>query len=184
MRPVQRTVLATCALIALLGTPPLAADLAQDRSADELKMAFLITFMKFVEWPPTAFVDASTPLTVGILGEDPFDRGLDEAVRGKRIAAREVRVKRLGINDDLTQVHLLFISGSERARVANILPRLGSAGVLTVSDIEGFAEQGGIIELVLDKNRLRFEINMGAARRLNLQLSSKLLELAKAVIGS
>jgi hypothetical protein len=185
MRTAGRKVLAACALVAFLGTAATAETTQQSTtSADELKMAFVVTFIKFVEWPPMAFADASTPFTVGILGEDPFERGLDEAVRGRKIAGRDVRVKRLGINDDFTNVHLLFISGSERARLGNILGRIGSAGALTVSDIEGFVEQGGIIELVLDENRLRFDVNIAAARRLNLVLSSKLLDLAKTVIGN
>jgi hypothetical protein len=157
-----------------------AASPSRDTTASELKAAFLVNFIRFVEWPPTVLAEQVT-ITVGIVGDDPFERTLDDAVAGKKIGGRDVRIARLGANDNFAGVHLLFIGGSEKGHIRDILQRVGTSSVLTVSDVGGFCDNGGVIELVVSNDRLRSEVNLAAARRVNLQVSSKLLALAKTV---
>jgi hypothetical protein len=170
----------TLGLVAV--APAMRAEGAEPTTSD-VKSAFIVNFMKFVEWPGGAFKTPHDDMVMGIVGADPFDRVLDAMVAGKTINGRGVRVRRMGVKDEMDGLHLLFISASERGRLAQILQRVSTEHVLTVSDIDGFCKAGGMIELVLDDDRLRFEVNLAATKRLNLQVSSRLLALAKAVLN-
>jgi hypothetical protein len=147
----------------------------------QIKAVFLFNFAKFVEWPATAFPDAEAPLRLCVLGEDPFGAALEETVRGESIADRTLAIERSRQVDDLKDCQLLFISRSERDRVATILSQLGPGAVLTVSEVEDFTRRGGIINFYLDGNRVRFEINQASARRMGLKIDAQLLSLAKIV---
>lgn len=147
----------------------------------QVKAAFLFNFAKFIEWPAKAFSDAGAPLQMGVLGKDPFGDILDSAVQGKTINGRSVVVKRSKDLSDLASCHILFIGPSEKDRVLQILDYSKISGTLTVSEIAGFAQKGGMIALVKDGDKVRFEINEGAAKRSGLSVSSKLLKLASAV---
>lgn len=147
----------------------------------QVKAAFLFNFAQFVEWPPAAFPNSGTPICIGILGEDPFGTALDETVRGEIVQNRKLIVQRSRRVEDLKDCQLIFISKSETARVAGILADLDPIPVVTVSEMEGFAQRGGIINLYLAGNKVRFEINPAAARRKGLKISSELLKLATTV---
>ncbi len=165
----------------ILGAALVAQPAGAGQSADELKVAFLVNFMKFVDWPSKAFGDATAPFIVGLVGEDPFDQTLDEAMDGKTVNGRHVRIQRLSSNDDLSVLHMLFVGASEKGRLRDILRRTGGGSVLSVSDLEGFASAGGVIGFNIEGDRLRFDINATAAARSNLAISSKLLTLARIV---
>ena len=147
----------------------------------DLKAAFMFHFAQFVEWPPEALPEGSMPLTIGILGDDPFGTFLDEIVRGERLGARSIQVRRYRRIADIEECNILFISRSENERVAEILAAVKNRPVLTVSDGDGFASQGGIIQFFTDKNRIRIRINLDAAEAANLTISSKLLRVAEVV---
>lgn len=148
----------------------------------EVKAVFLLNFAQFVEWPEETFPSADAPLTIGILGDDPFGAILDRLVQGEKVKNRALAVKRFKRVEDAKGCHLLFISRSERARVPQILAQLGKTSVLTVGETDQFAQQGGVINLRLKGDNVRFEINMDAADRGLLKISSKLLRLA-TIIG-
>lgn len=145
----------------------------------ELKAAFLYNFVKFVEWPADAFAGTRSPLTICVYGEDPFGASLDGAVRGETVGERSLLVQRPQALDRLRDCHVLFVSRSERPRMREILSRLERAPVLTVGDSDGFLREGGMINFVLEENKIRFLINQEAAERSGLRISSKLLRLAK-----
>jgi len=147
----------------------------------EVKAAFLYNFAKFVEWPAEAFLDGNEPILVCIVGRDPFGDILNQTLLGKTVNGKPVIIQRGGITQDMRFCHIVFISSSERKRLAQIMQRLNGASVLTVSEIEGFAELGGIINFTLEGNKVRFEINVTSAERARLRISSKLLALAKAI---
>ena len=147
-----------------------------------VKAAFLYKFVHFVEWPPQAFGEASTPFTIGILGEDPFGRTLDDAVQGKTISGRPLVVRRFASPREVEACQLLFISRSVEPMLGRALESAGATGVLTVSDIDEFARRGGVIELLVVQNTVRFDVNLATAERAALRLSSKLLNVAHAVI--
>lgn len=144
-----------------------------------LKATFLYNFAQFTEWPGHAFTNASAPLVVAVLGEDPFGSDLDDVMRGATSGSRKLLIRRLKPDDKLTDCHLLFICRSEKRRVAAVMEQLAGVPVLTVSELEEFQKQGGIIQLVMEKGQVRFEINVAAAQQANLRLSSKLLHLAR-----
>jgi hypothetical protein len=144
----------------------------------ELKAAFLYNFVKFVEWPPDAFVGERSPLTLCVFGEDPFGGSLDGAVRGETLGERPLTIQRPDDLDELRDCQVLFVSRSERNRMAEVLARVEGAPVLTVGDADGFLRAGGMINFVLEENKVRFLINQTAAERGRLRISTKLLRLA------
>ncbi len=102
-------------------------------------------------------------------------------MRGERLGARPIQVRRYRRIADIGECHILFISRSENERVPEILSAVKNRPVLTVSDGDGFASQGGIIEFFTDKSRIRLRINLDAAQAANLTISSKLLRVAEIV---
>jgi len=173
-----------CALFAALtfmsGGPRLPAQTTISREY-QIKAAFLFNFAQFVEWPPTAFTNAEAPLCIGVLGEDPFGTALEETVLGETVHSRKLIVQHSRRVEDLTACQLIFISKSEKGHVTEILSKLSAREALTVSEIDGFARRGGIINFYLDGNKVRFEINPAIAQREGLKMSSQLLSLGKIV---
>jgi hypothetical protein len=147
----------------------------------EVKAAFLFNFTKFVEWPDGSFEDAHAPIVIGIIGDDPFGDGLIRIVAGQKVQGRAIVIIKYRRGDDLRRCHILFISASERQHSAQILVGLKDASVLTVSDLDGFAAAGGVMQFVMEENRVRFVVNLDAATQGKLRVSAKLLALAQVV---
>jgi hypothetical protein len=146
----------------------------------QVKAAFLYNFSQFIEWPASA-LPGTQPLIIGVLGEDPFGAYLDELVRGERVSNHPLIVRRFHQVAEIRTCHILFISQSEANRLEQILTYLKGRNILTVGDIENFAGRGGMIRFVTENNRIRFGINLAAARDANLTISSKLLRAAEIV---
>ncbi len=144
-----------------------------------LKAVFLYNFAKFVEWPAASFKNPHE-VTLCILGTDPFGDAL-ASIEGKTAMGRKLAVKRIQRIEDARGSQILFISHSEENRLPAILMKARKMHILSVADMEGFAQKGGIITLVTVKNRIRLEINIDASRRAGLKISSKLLGLSKVV---
>ncbi len=147
----------------------------------QVEAVFLFNFTQFVDWPPKAFADPSAPIVIGVLGSDPFGAALDEVVRGEVVQGRPLVVHRAQHIEELADSHILFISRSERARLAPVLATLKGSNVLTVSDLDGFATEGGMICFVLTDNKVRLRVNLEATKTAGLTLSSKLLRVAQIV---
>jgi uncharacterized protein DUF4154 len=146
----------------------------------EVKAAFLYNFARFVEWPRDA-PGGEGAFVVTVLGRDPFGSVLDDTLRGKTIDGKRVVVRRALRSEDVGHSHILFISDSEKDRLPDILKSLDAAPVLTVGDMSQFAERGGVIRFKVDQDRIRLEINVAAAQRSRLKISSQLLKLARIV---
>jgi hypothetical protein len=161
----------------------LAAAAAQERDAPEyeIKAAFLYNFATFVEWPPASFAGPESPFQVGVLGQDPFGRVLEEAFAGKTVHNRRIVIRRSSEVGDLAASHLLFVCTSERERAPKDLEFLKGVPVLMVGEFPGFATMGGCINFFIEGKKVRFEVNLEAAKRANLKVSSKLLRLARVV---
>ncbi len=144
----------------------------------DLEGAFLFQFPKFIEWPDAKFESKDSPIVLSILGQDPFGEALDALVRGKSIGARPFVVRRVHSENEARSAHLLYICQSEKKRLPEILQHLKSSSVVTVADMEKFAEAGGMIQFRVDKNKMRFDINLKTAEEERLKMSSKLLKLA------
>jgi len=156
----------------------------QTPSADEyhVKAAFLYNFAKFVEWPDTAFKNPHEPLVICILGRNSAFRPLlEEAVQGKQIGGRSLVVRETSDPREAADCHLLFIAASEKRHLPAILEVLKASAVLTVGETSNFAGAGGVINFRLENGKVGLEINVCAAQRARLQISSKLLSLARIV---
>lgn len=145
-----------------------------------VKAAFLYNFAKFVEWPATAFNDPNDPLVICVLGQDPFGSGLDE-LQGKSAGKRTIAIRRFKSARDLGRCHIVFVSRPATGSVQDTCRSLGNNAVLTVSDIDHFAQLGGMIGLSTVENKIRFSINLKVAEQAGLKLSSQLLKLATIV---
>jgi hypothetical protein len=147
----------------------------------DVKAAFLYNFAKFVEWPAESFTTDRMPLTICVLGDNPFGKGFD-SIRSKTINNRAIAIREIDDVEAAGACHLLFISMSEQPHVDAVLGSLGKRSVLTVSDMNMFTQAGGMISFVTAENKIRFEINNRATKRAGVKISSQLLKLARTVI--
>src|SRR6266567_4018128 len=157
---------------------------SSDSSEYLIKAGFIYNFAKFVEWPSAAFSQVDSPIVIGVLGTDPFGNVLDRIVEDKKIGPRGFVVKRFKWGKDLKELKdckIVFVSASERAHIDEILQSVKGLPILTVGETPGFAERGGVIRFTLEDNRVRFEINVDAAHQADLNISSRLLTLAKII---
>ena len=166
-------------LIMLAGVFVIPATSGQDRHY-QLKAAFLVNFAQYVEWPTEAFPTEETPFVFGVLGDNPFRPALKDLVTGEVVNGRKAVVEEYKSVREIRRCHILFISDSERTRLPAIMRALKGRSILTVSDLEGFEREGGMIRFVT-QTRVRFRINSAAASEANLTISSKLLRLADSV---
>jgi len=147
----------------------------------QVKAAFLANFAYFVEFPPSAFESPTSPLIIGIVGDDPFGDGIDRLVEHKVVFGHAVQVRRFHDVKSLGKSHLLFVSGSDRQMAAKVIDVVRRTPVMTVGESEGFAQAGGVCNFTREGARVGFEINVNAAGRAGLSLSSRLLALARIV---
>jgi hypothetical protein len=146
-----------------------------------VKAAFLYNFMRFVEWPAAGGADG--PRAVCVAGDDPIVPALQRALLGKSVAGRPLAVHRLEWPPGATSCEILFIPTSAMPEWPRVRAELAERPVLTVGDSPGFVDEGGAVGFFTADNRLRFEVNRGAAARSGLRFSSRLLDLAAAVDG-
>jgi hypothetical protein len=172
-------VLALVAVLALAGgsTPALSADSGAAREY-KVKAAFIYNFAQFVEWPADAFASSKAPIVIGIVGDDPFDGSLENAVRDKTIGGRSLLVEHYKTAANLAPCHILFVPRSEAENVPAILQKTGNF-TLTVGETDDFCAKGGAFRFLLEDNKVRFEVNVDTIRRLRIKVSAKLLKLAK-----
>lgn len=148
----------------------------------QVKAAFIYKFATYIRWPVAAGAETSTPFVIGVLGKDPFGGALDEVVLGQKVQGRPIVVNRLGRAEDALRCDVLFVSSSERGNLRQIFAVLRGAPVLTVGDMDEFAELGGMVNLITTQdNHIRFDINKGAVDRAGLKAPSQLLQLARIV---
>lgn len=155
---------------------------AQSATEYQVKAAFLFNFAKFVEWPADAFSAADAPLQICVLGQDPFGHEFEQVIVDKNVNGHRIEVVHPSGVPQAKACHIIFVATPEKQQVREILRGLRGASVLTVGDTAGFVQMGGVINFVLDENRVRFEINVKAAERAHLKISSRLLTVAKLIV--
>jgi hypothetical protein len=153
------------------------ADEADVRRETQLKSAYLLNFVKFVEWPPTTSAD--TPLIFCFLGGLRMRETLENGIESKRVGSRPLTLRQIQTPGETEGCSVLYVEEKWASNLA--APRDPPPPMLTVSDAKGFAHNGGIIELFTNENRLKFIINVDNARRAGLRISSGLLQLAAGV---
>ncbi|MCD6175814.1 MAG: YfiR family protein [Planctomycetes bacterium] len=195
-------ILAVCILFAaLFAVPAMAADSKEDRE-QKIKAAFLYNFINFVDWPKEKMPDNDEPIIIGILGNKDFIKDFapikDKRIRGKDIVIRyfeDLNVSEKSENKDgskqkqiiesLKKCHVVFLCSCDSAstdNLAEITAALGNSPVLMVGEQAEFLENGGHIRFLVEKKKVRFEINLDSAERDGLKIRSKLLKLATRVI--
>jgi hypothetical protein len=155
---------------------------AGESSADaENKSKFLLNFAEFTDWPETAFANEQTPLTIAILGHDPFGKDLDKLAENDVLKGRSVVVRRHRKVEEIKTCHILYVSESEKSRMDRILRALKGKPVLTVSEIENAAVRGVMIQMKTENDKIRLAINLESSKAAHLTLKSKLLRLGEIV---
>ena len=146
----------------------------------DVKAAFLLNFVRFVDWSDRMRGDTDKELILGIAGEDRFGNALN-LIRGAKVKNRTLVIKNVVDSNSLINCDILFISSSEKDRLPTLMAALKDLPILTVSEIEGFAQRGGIINFIIVEKKIRFEINPDAAKQVGIHISSQLLQLARIV---
>jgi hypothetical protein len=147
----------------------------------KIKAAFLLNFAKFITWPEQTLTSVEQPFSFCVLGRDPFGAALTP-LQARTVAGHSIRVRYLETPAESRTCQMLFITDSEKEKLSGILKELENIAVVTVSDIPGFVENGGIIEFVSSQGRLAFKINLAEAGKRHLRINASLLNLASEVI--
>jgi hypothetical protein len=145
----------------------------------QVKAVYLYNFGRFVKWPESGAKDDA--FTICVLGRDPFEVILDSTLANEKIDSHKLVAKRIANYKEAKSCRIVFISASELSRAKEILSLLEGSPVLTVSDMSSFVSNGGMIQFVLQDNKVRFEVNLTAAEKAGLTLSSQLLKVATEV---
>jgi hypothetical protein len=158
---------------------------AADEPIDEyqVKAAFIYNFARFVQWPSWAFPNANDPFAICILGRDPFGRSLEDTVAGRTIEGHPLVVRHVADRRKAAGCQIVFIDSTESRHLLPTAGDLRPTGILTIGESEAAAAGGVIINFRLDADKVRFDINLEAADREKLKISSRLLSLAR-IVGS
>jgi hypothetical protein len=167
---------ATIAVVLLLtGT------IAQEVTAPALKAGYIYNFVRFTEWPDD--VRAPQPLVMCVLADPAVGDALERMVQGRKLAGRSMTVSLIAMSGSTQACHVLYLSNVLPGQAAQVIAGLNNRPVLTISDLEGFTEAGGMAQFFFERGQLRFSIGNDAVKRARLQISSRLLALAKRYEG-
>ncbi len=169
-----------CLLVLLLGSGAVWAQAGVMER--QVKAAYLFKFASFVEWPEASFSQAGTPLTIGVAGNDPLAEQLEQVVSGRSINGHAVVVRRLKRGDKLAGVHILFLGGSDRAAIADLLEAARNGSVLTVSDTPETFALGSMVNFVINDEKVRFEVALRNVNAQHLRISARMLSVATRVL--
>ena len=165
-------------LTCFLSTPALAEE--SSLLVNKVKAAYVYNFCKFVEWPDAAFNNTDDTLSICILGDDPFGNLFDPVI-GEPAQGKRIFIKRSKFAKAAKGCQIVFVCASEKDRLIPLLKSLAGTNILTVSDIDGFAEHGGMVGFYNADDRVRFKINLAAAQKAGLRFSSMIIEIATLV---
>jgi uncharacterized protein DUF4154 len=166
----------------LFGFPGTALSNAQTATEYQVKAAYLYNFAKFVEWPSRDFASPTAPIQLCVLNDQSFEVELNRIAKGKFVTGHPVSVVPVQTAEHSRSCHILFINSSQEGQTRHIIEVLRDTTVLTVGETKGFAENGGIINFVLQDDRVQFQVNHRAAKQAGLNISSRLLAVAKVVL--
>jgi hypothetical protein len=168
-------------VVALFGLLLPGAHSQEKPSEYKVKAVYLYNFGRFVEWPATGTRASNDNFTICVLGQDPFGPALDATVAGETINGKGVVAKRISTSQEAGDCRILFVSSAEDGRVNKVIGALGKEAILTVSDMPQVSQKGGMIQFVIEGDKVRFEVNLTAVQHAGLTLSSELLKVATAV---
>ena len=165
---------------------PFAAAAGAQTANDEaqVKAAFVYNFLKFVEWPRGSFSTPDGALVVGVLGEGDIAEATVRFLSAKQVGERRLVVRRIAVGEPLTGIHAVFVTEGDARRQRAVLDAVAAAPILSIGEGAEFASAGGVIGLVIEQRRVRFDVNVDAASAAGLKVSSKLLALTRVVHSS
>ena len=176
-RPISITALFLL-LLTLFAALPLTVRAADEQLEYKLKAAFLLNFAKFTSWPDSALIDGE--FRICILGDNPFGSAF-AGIEQKTVSSLTIKLIIAKNLREVKQCNLMYVSKSESANVEKIIAETSVSPILLVSDISGFAENGGDVELTTVNRRLGFNINQTQAQQAGLKINASLLDLANEV---
>jgi hypothetical protein len=151
----------------------------QSATAIKIKSVFLFNFTRFIDWPASSFSSPGAPFVIAIAGDNPFGKYIEETVVGESVGTHPIIVNYVNNENDLLNCHLLYLNYPESARNRQALNSLENRSILTVGESSEFSRWGGIVRFYTEQNKIRLEINTEAAKEAQLNISSKLLSVAK-----
>jgi len=163
------------ALLLFVSTVTTRAELSEA----EVKAGFLYNFTKFVEWPKQAFSSTNAPIQFAVLGDEEFSAKLKTLLGDNKAHGRTFEVKAISTAQEAKNFHIVFIASPESRRTAQVLEATKKAPVLTIGESDQFLDAGGMINLFFEDTQLAFEVSPESAQKAGLEISSKLLRLAK-----
>lgn len=144
-----------------------------------VKAAWLSHFSKFIEWPNIS--DTTYAFVIKVLGDDEFEGSLDKIYSSRTIKNKPVIIEYISDKEDIGHCHILYIASNKRRQVKEVLSLVASKPILTVSGVDGLGEKGVLVNFYTENNRIGFEFNLLAAKRNDLEVSFRLLELARII---
>jgi hypothetical protein len=186
-RPPRASRVVLCALLVMAAGCIVGASVS---SAEEplpteyqVKAAFLVNFPKYVDWPAEAFAETGSPIVIAVLGESKVIEEIQKVIAGRTVNGRQIVLKRLAAGEESGVCHVLFVSAAEQQHSPDLLAKLKDASILTVGESDDFLESGGIINLAHRDQKIALEVNLAAADKARIKISSKLLGVASVVKG-
>ena len=147
----------------------------------QLKAAYIYNFAKFTRWSAAGEGGVPNPLVIGVLGDERIAASISALTRDRTVGGSPIEVKSFGSTDIPANLHIVYVGASQDGSLRQLAPVLFQPGRLTIGETEAFTQNGGIIRLFVESDRLRFEIDNGQAQKAGLTLSSQLLMLARKV---
>lgn len=168
-----------CLIGASLFTPDLppvhAAETRPQAPESEIKAALLVQLARrFVTWPDSAFKSATAPFEIGVLGTSPFESYLDRQTSGKQVGEHPIRVRYVASETELAGCHVVFIAASRQPTLQSVLKLFEGKPVLLVGEEPGFAEKGGMVNLLIKDQKPLIQIHGPAAETVGLRFSGAL----------
>ena len=170
---------------ALMGGRPggaLAQGVTQATEA-EIKAAYLLRFIGFVEWPDAAFASPDAPLRMGVLDADQVATELTSMARGRLLGRRPIVPQRLRGEDSVNGLHALFVGRDSKSRLAGLVAGAGDQALLTVAENGDTPVPGSAITFVVVDGKVRFDVVLPVAEQLHVKISSRLLPVARRVLS-
>jgi uncharacterized protein DUF4154 len=177
-RLVRASVATAVALLALVPIVSATEDFTREY---KVKAGFLFNFTKFVEWPTDALASADSPLVIGVFADDPAAGVLVHALENKTASGRPITLKLLAADTPPFGCQMFFLGRAKEERLAGLVAQTRGRPILTVGEVDQFAQRGGIINLVRKDDSFRFEVNLEAAEKARLKISASLASMATIV---
>lgn len=153
-------------------------------SESQVKAMFVYNFLKFVEWPVDTSAGARDPFVVVIIGEGATADATEHFLESRAVGERPLYVRRARWDQSLAGVRAAFVVERDAKKLHHVLDAAAAAGVLTIGEGESFTTRGGVIGLLIEDRKVRFDVDTAAAQSAGLRVSSKLLALTRTVRSS